>query len=415
MAGISRPHFWLVIAIIVVVVAAPPMGYWLLIGRAPGVSYLEARRLVDSGAAVLVDVGLPPPDAAAYAPGAVRWPLASILAARGVQDVPTLLRGRTMLLLCPGGIKAAQASRHLQAIGIGGAYAIRGGLQEWIAAVPAGGSGAVPAFRPAPAYEQQAAVLTFFGVKFFYTLFSAAIVVALWRRREADLATIRWAMIFFFVGEAACFVNVMAFGEHSDALEYLHNAGMVLTFAYTIYGVMEGIDSRLIHYSDAGRCAAAGLCQVCVKHAQSACKLRRVFLMLVPATALLAGVPLLSAYRPNFYNTRIFGVLHSYRHPIIEQMYELRFLPLVAVALLVACLLVLWLAERHPTPMAKILFAAGAGAMGFSFFRLILVACYIDRLVWFDAWEETTELMYTLLVGGVLLIFYRGLLERRHD
>jgi rhodanese-related sulfurtransferase len=414
MGCISCRHLWVVSAIMVAVAALPLLGYWLLVGRAPGVSYLKARRLVDTGQAVLVDVGLPPRDAADYAGQAVPWPMDSILKVKGAADVPAALRGRKMVLLCVSGVNAARAARHLQGVGIGEVYAIRGGVQEWIAAVPAGAARAL-AYRPAPACEQWAAVLAFFFVKFFYTLFAAIIIVVLWHRHEADLAALRWGMIFFFIGEAACFVNVMLFAEHSVAFEYLHNAGMVLTFAYTIYALLEGLDARLIHYSDAGRCAAGGLCHGCIKHAQVSCGLRRLFLMLTPATALLAGVPLLASFRTTAYNTSIFGVLHTYTHPILEQVYEWRFLPVVAVALLSASFFVLWLVERHPTPLAKILFAAGAGALGFSFFRLVLVACYSDHLVWFDAWEETTELMYTLLVGGVLIVFHRGLLEPRHD
>ena len=32
--------------------------------------------------------------------------------------------------------------------------------------------------------------------------------------------------------------------------------------------------------------------------------------------------------------------------------------------------------------------------------------------VWFVVWEETTELMYVGLVGGVLMVFARGLLAQ---
>ena len=54
---------------------------------------------------------------------------------------------------------------------------------------------------------------------------------------------------------------------------------------------------------------------------------------------------------------------------------------------------------------SKIFFAAGIGAMGFSFFRLFLLHCYRDNLVWFAAWEEITEMLFILGVTLVLWTF----------
>ena len=50
--------------------------------------------------------------------------------------------------------------------------------------------------------------------------------------------------------------------------------------------------------------------------------------------------------------------------------------------------------------------------MGFSWFRLILVASFMDNQVWFVAWEETTELLFVGLVYAVLTLFGRGLLTK---
>ena len=420
MGRLPRGHLRLVIAIILVGVGIPLAMYWLLVGRAPGISVWDARRLTDDKAASLVDVR---DSTSANAPldGAIRWSFTSIRQAHSPADIPDELRGRPMLLMCPAGVSSAQAAMHLRRIGVADVFSVRGGMQEWIAAVPGCPSGVllrsnpvidanVPSLRPSPPYEQWAAVLTFLGVKFIYSILSAAIVVALWRRTEPDLAALRWSMIFFFIGEAFCFINVMAFAEHSFLLEHLHSVGMVLSLAYATYALLEGMDARLIHFSDEARCAATGLCRGCIKHAPVGCGLRRLFLLLIPATALTAAIPLFSSFRHTAYNTWIFGVLHSYRHPIIHQVYELRYLPITAIVLLCACFLVLLLCEQHPVPLSKILFSAAVGAMGFSFFRLVLVSAFVDNQVWFAAWEETTELLYIGVVGGVLIVFGRGLL-----
>jgi surface polysaccharide O-acyltransferase-like enzyme len=124
----------------------------------------------------------------------------------------------------------------------------------------------------------------------------------------------------------------------------------------------------------------------------------------------VAALPLSADVHAEVYNTRILGILHTYRHPVIHQIYELRYLPVAAIILLAACFVVLWKVEQRPVPISKILFSAAAGAMGFSLFRLIVVAPFADNQVWFEAWEETTELLYVALIGAVLLIFARGLL-----
>ncbi|MGE5608610.1 MAG: rhodanese-like domain-containing protein [Bacillota bacterium] len=420
MGTISRRHLWLVIAIIAISAASPLTLYWLVVGRAPAVSCSEAQRLLDDNNAVLVDLGLPPHPTIAGLPHAIRWPLPSILQTRTPNDIPLELRSRKLLLLCPGGIRSAQAALHLRQIGVDDVFSVRGGLQEWIAVAPGCPTGIrfrsdpvrpapIPAFRPSPAHEQWAVVLTFFGVKALYSLLAAAIALVLWRRTEPDLSALRFAMIFFFIGEAFCFINVMVFFEHSFLLEHLHSVGMVLAFAYSTYALLAGLDRHLIHYSDDTRCAATGLCRVCIKHAPVPCGLRRLFMVLIPATALIAAIPLFASLRDLAYNTRILGILHSYRHPIIHQLYELRYLPILSMTLLAACLLVL-IRERHPVSLSKILFSAAVGAAGFSLFRLFLVASFIDNQVWFAAWEETTELLYIATAAAILLIFPRTLL-----
>ena len=418
------PHRWLAIAIIALGVILPLVLYGLIFGRGLVVSKPQAQAMLADKTAVLVDTDPAAPAATADLKDAIPWPLASILATRTAEDVPPALRGQTLLLLCPGGINSARAALHLRSIGVRDVFAIRGGLQDWLAAVPGcpqsvllhanpATDATIPAFRTSPVYEQWLAVLTFFGVKALYSLISAAIAVVLWRRTEPDLSALRRAMIFFFIGEAFCFIDVMVFFEDSLLMEHLHSVGMVLALAYTVYALLEGIDSRLIHFSDDARCAATPLCGRCVKHADVPCGLRRLFLLTLPALAIVAALPLFSDVRAEVYNTRILGILHSYRHPVIHQIYELRYLPIAAIVLLAGAFVLLWRVETRPVPISKILFSAAAGAMGFSFFRLLVVAPFANNQVWFTVWEETTELLYVAMVAGSLLIFPRIMLPVR--
>ena len=415
-------HLWLLLPIITVAVLVPLVWYGAWLGRAPSIPAPTASRLVNERKAVLVDVGAAP-ELAAHLKNAVRWPMASIMAAQTANDVPQALRDQKLLLVSTAGIRSAQAAAHLQSIRVN-AVSVRGGAQQYVCAVPGcprairlrgnrETDAGIPAFRESPLYEQWAVVASFFGVKSIYTLLALAIVVMLWGRRETDLSAIRWAMIFFFAGEGCCFLNVMIFFEDSMLLEHLHSVGMVLSLGFATYGLLEGLDARLIRYSSDSRCAMMGLCCACDKHSDVECGLRKLFLLLIPATALLALMPLCSGFRPVAYNTRVLGMLHSYRHPVMHQLYELRYLPVLAVVLLAASFLVLWLVERRPVVYSKILFSAAVGAMGFSLLRLMLVAPFGDNQVGFAFWEETTELLYVGVVGAVLVFFQRGLLAKQ--
>lgn len=409
-----------VVTLLTVGVAVPFIWHGLVLGRTPRVTAGAAHRQVAAGTHVLVDVAVKP-ELARHLGQAVPWPAASILLAQSADAVPAELKGRSLLLLCDDGLRSAPAARHLQNLGLDAA-SVRGGAQQYLAAVPGcsravllhpdpATDAAIPAFRTSPPFEQWAVVAAFFGIKLGYSVLSVVIVVVLWRRPEADLAALRWAMGLFLAGEMCCFFNVMACFEDSVLLEHLHSVGMVCSLGFASYALLEGLDTRLIHFTGKGRCAAVELCRACDKGA-AGCALRRMFFLLIPATAVLAALPLCSELRTGVCNTRVLGVLHSYRHPVVHQLYELRYLPMAAIGLLAVCFLVLWRVERQSVTASKILYSAALGAVGFSFSRLLMVASFADHQVWFVVWEETSELLYVGFVGWVLLVFAKGLLTR---
>jgi rhodanese-related sulfurtransferase len=415
-----RHHSILTGFIFFLVVVVPLLAYWLVVGRAPNTEAAEARELAAKNEVVFVYVGkLPLPDSMAKVQ-AFRWPLDELLRVRDKSDIPSELRNRQMMFVCSAGISSALAASHLRGIGAYNASSMRGGLQAYIAAVPGCSASAllhadpaadskIAAFRPSSLFEQWAAVLAFFGLKGVYSILAIWIIVLLWRKKEADLAALRWAMIMFSAGEFCCFLNVMAFFEDSVFLEHMHSTGMVLSLSLIAYAFLEGLDSRVIHCSDEKRCAIADMCGACIKYSDTICGMRRLFLCLMPAIAVLAVIPLFSPFRMTVYNTRILGLLHSYRHPVIHQLYEIRFLPVAALILLAGGFVVLRFCERRTMTVSKLLFSSALGAIGFSYFRLFLSASFIDAQVWFAFWEEMTELIFIAIIGGTLLVFSRNL------
>lgn len=406
----------------------PAVLYWAAVARVPSVTPEAARDvLTEHGSdAVLVDVRTPEEYEADHLEAARNWPYAQIMAVTSAQGVPRELRDKRLLLICPSGILSASAVRRLRDLGLSRVENVEGGMGAWVAAAEkpcalglcrlrakSGQVRDLPA-RPSTLVEQWATVATGFVVKPLYTVTALLLVIVLWRQKSPDLAALRWGLIAFFIGENFCAANYVVYGDRSVPFEYLHSYGMVLCFALATYALLEGVDRRLLKLSDPdARCAALGMCRRCIKHADVPCGLRQVFLFLIPATMIVALAPLCVDPVPVSYNTQVFGTFYNYSHPVVHQVFEVRYLPCAAVLLLAVSLGVLWLKKRDAVLWAKVFFAAGMGAMGFGFFRLVLFQAYRDNLVWFNAWEELTELLFVLGVGAVLWVFRGALLPGR--
>ncbi|MBE0535033.1 MAG: rhodanese-like domain-containing protein [Phycisphaerae bacterium] len=417
------------LAVIIVLIAAggllPLLLYNVWFGFVPMVSPAEARQLLQAPdtAALLIDVRPAEEFDETHIEGAHNWPLADIRRVESPFEVPGQFRGGPLFLVCNSGILSTAAVRHLDRLGVENVINVRGGIQEWIASVdePEDGPFAklsalsgrmrpLP-FRRAPAHEQFVAVLSGFAIKPTYTLLSLVLVIVLWRRRESDLVALRWSMIFFFVGENFCAVNYIFFGDTSYLVEYLHSFGMLLSAAFATYAIIEGVDGRILMLSDSNhRCAAVRLCGKCIKYEDVPCGLRRVSYMVLPALALVALMPLCAPLQSNAYNTVIYGTFYRYGHKVVYQLFEMRFCPVVAAVLLIACMSVLVL-KSNPYPWAKLLLAAAAGPLTFALFRSVIGTMFSQDLVWFAFWEEFTELLFIVGVCLVLWIFRQRLFE----
>jgi hypothetical protein len=62
----------------------------------------------------------------------------------------------------------------------------------------------------------------------------------------------------------------------------------------------------------------------------------------------------------------------NYSHPVVCQIFEKRYLPAAAVVLFAISPVVLQYARKTPVLWSKVFFSAGVGAIGFSFFRLVV-------------------------------------------
>ena len=283
-------------------------------------------------------------------------------------------------------------------------------LFSGIAVTPADGlRGQNETFIAASALEQLAAVATAFVIKPVYTIIALLIAIILWKKTEIELKALKWAMLFFFAGENFCAANYIFTRNHdSHLLEYLHSLGMVLSFGFAAFALMEGIDRHVLRYSDAKKtCALAGFCRQCHKFEDVSCGLQSLFLFFGIAGAVVALLPLAAQLHTVFYNTRIWGALYTYKHPVVYQLAEIRYYPFLASALFLAASLTLWRKQENPLHPSKLLFASAIGVMGFSFFRFIVFQGFRTGLVWMDFWEEITESIYIAAVVAILW-YFRG-------
>lgn len=445
----SRPLVGSVMAIILAGSLIPVVGYWLVFGRIPTVTPQEAKQRLRNPDAtvVLVDVRTREQFLAGHIDGAENWPLATILETPSVRDLPVPLRDKTLLLVCDVGMASWRAAWYLGEKRISPAMSVRGGIQEWIRSAaheqprrlpPAGGAilpwlqdGTEPQggafdrwqiapdqvvefpFRRSPVFEQAAAVIAYFFFKPIYMTLSVVVALVLWRSRSSDLVALRWGMVFFFLGEAACAVNYFGYRETSYLWEYLHGFGMLVSFGFVTYALLEGIDRRILLLSSPNhRCASLALCGGCIKYGEPSCGLKRVFFVLTPALLVLALMLPTADWKDSSYNTLVFGTVYNYAHLHVHQQFENWYCAAAAVVMLTVSLVILAGKRENSIAAAKVAFAAGAGPLMFGMLRMVLGAAYNENRVWFLWWEETTELLFIFGVCLMLRIFRHSLLPK---
>jgi rhodanese-related sulfurtransferase len=419
------------LAVIIMIVAGavvPICHYWFSIGRVPGVTPQEAWNLLQAQGhkTLLVDVRTPESFKSTHIKCAQNWPYEEIVQVKSLAKVPEQFKGKTLLLLCDSGIRSAFAAWKLRSNFALDAYNIRDGMQGWTAfagwhpapdlqLVSSSGETVAYPYKDSPLLEQWVLVISGFVIKPIYMLLSFLLIIILLRLKSPDAVALRWGQVSFLVGEWFCALNYLLYGGAAHLFEFFHSYGMVLSFGFGTYAILEFIDLRIVNYGDPDkRCAALSLCRQCAKHSDVRCGLKLMFYFLIPAHIILAFMLLLADTYPVSYNSKILGVAYNYSHSVFYQIFETRYCPIFAIILLAASYAVLLFKKKDAVAVSKVFFAAGMGPLGFGLLRLIFFGLYRDNLVWFNFWEEITELMYVAGIGVVLWLFRRGLFREKN-
>lgn len=422
--ALSKRVNLLVISLIVIGGILPLIWYSVSLGYLPTINPKNAIVLLNlpESRAGLIDVRSTDLYERQHIVGAQSWPLEQIQAMRSSNEIPVSWKGKTLFIICTAGFSSAQAIHHLQGIGIEeDIYNIRGGMQEYIAALrgydPAQAAAfttitGAPASRHMSPFEQWSAISAGFIFKPTYMILSLLLGIALWKTHKSELVVLMYSMFAFFIGEAWCAANYLFFSDTSYLAEFLHSYGMVVAFGLAIYAISDGLDVHVIKLSAQGqRCSALGLCRRCIKNEEVDCGARKILLLMIPAICVLAFIPLLAPINTVSYNTQILSTPYNYTHLVIYQLFESRYCPISALILLTSAFLVLWRQPRQPISICvRIFISAGVGALGFSFLRLLFGQVYANNLLWSTFWEELSELLFLIAAWGMLLIFRHSLL-----
>lgn len=229
-------------------------------------------------------------------------------------------------------------------------------------------------------------------------ILSFIIILAIIGQRRSPIRALQWGQIAFLAGEIFCAINFYIFKHKSIFSEYLHSYGMAIAFGLTIYAIVEGLEMRFVQKN---------------RH-KSVREAREMIQFIIPILAALSFIPILSPIKIDAYLVSILGFPYSYIRLEFYEMYEHKILPMLALAsFILAFLFLIKKGDDKSIPfIAKVFLSSGLGFLGFSFFRVTLNALFASNLVWFEFWEEATELMFVGIIGFTLWQYRKILLEK---
>ena len=265
--------------------------------------------------------------------------------------------------------------------------------------------------RYIPLLDQAMVVITAFVIKPLYMLISFSLVWILRNACSSDLIALRWGLLAFFIGEAFCSINYLIFHDKSILSEFLHNYGMVVSFAFIGYAFQESLDKYVIQYSHpTKRCSFIGLCNNCVKSQDVPCRIYQLFKFVLLVLGLLAFIPLLAEVREISYYVDIVGTPYNFIRPRVHQLFEIRYAPIFAILMFLTAFFSTQFSKEKQIPeLARISVFAGIGALGFGTFRLFFNSVFAENLAWSASWEELTEFILMVAIAYLLWIFRKTL------
>lgn len=323
-------------------------------------------------------------------------------------------RNHEIVAVCYNGNQTREAVAIAQAAGFERTVHLRDGMTAWREQgleVERGGGESVASSLLEPTvitptlHEQSFLTLSACVIKPAYMLISLLIIIALWRKRERDLALLRWSMVAFLIGESLCAANYLVTGGESDSLELAHGFGMVVMGALLPWGFFALLDRRVLRLTpEDARCAVQRFCGRCWKRDAGSCGVHRLFQLLAPLLALVSLIPWSGPLRPRYLSMSVFGHEILYVRSLTQLLIEQRLYPTVAaIAFLVTA--VMLSGGKRSLHRTELPFFIGMGFLSFALLRFFLSHSFPAMQGWTDVWEEATELFTICSLAVVLWLF----------
>ncbi len=377
---------------------------------------VNPRDLIGARASV-VDLRAPDDFAAGHVPGAVNVAMGEV---DGFLYQLHKEKGPSPLVLaCQYGYDAALAAPIARMHGFDEVQVLGGGMARYLAEglpLERGGRGAAPpsATRELALtqYQQWLSVIAGLGIKPVYMALSLAILILTRRRAKAAGLSVLWhGLLWFFIGEAFCALNL---AWHSPGRIYLNDAmhgfGMALMSALIPWGLFTLFDERVLRYSNpALGCRLQPLCGQCWKRDPVRCGFHDLMLMLLGSLAVVSLIPLTGRLRPEMVEAVVLGTRTDFGVPVLNLWIELRLYPALAVVGFLATLAVLGFGGQKGMRPATPLFFLSFGFLSYSALRFFLSEAFGEAFWWANFWEELTELFFVAAIGMFLFLFRRQL------
>lgn len=323
-------------------------------------------------------------------------------------------RNHDVVAVCYNGNQTREAVAIAQASGFERTVHLRGGMTVWREGrrdIESGHGQSVDSSLFATTVvtpsllEQSFLTLSACVIKPAYMIISLLIIIALWRKRERDLALLRWSMVAFLIGEGLCAANYLVTGGESDSLELAHGFGMVVMGVLLPWGFFSLVDRRVLRLTpEDARCAVQRFCGRCWKRDAQSCGVHRLFQLLAPLLALVSLIPFSGPLRPRYLSMSVFDHEILYVRSLTQLLIEQRLYPAVAaIAFLVTA--VMLSGGKRSLHRSELPFFIGMGFLSFALLRFFLSHSFPAMQGWTDVWEETTELFTICSLAVVLWIF----------
>lgn len=241
--------------------------------------------------------------------------------------------------------------------------------------------------------ELLALTTSLFTIKPIYLFLCVAILIVTWDRASSSAHSLFWGFSALLTGELICGATFFAFRRELIVSEHIHSFGMMLEFS--------AIAFTLIHFLDA-------------RIPQTQTRISSLFAFLAAMGILASFLPLAVSPTSSGYHADIYGFPYVYARFEFNQWVESRALPVASILFFsLALLSTLRATQQKLTNAAQAFLSTGIGLLAFSILRLSLGAMFAERLVWFEFWEEMTQLIIISTIAFLLWQFKREWIQDR--